>query len=132
MDSVVIRQLTIQALIGVYQFERHEPQRLILDLDIQTDLSDAAQSDDVSDTVDYGKVCEDIKQLAADCKYQLLESLSGDIIAHILQNYRCQGVSLTMYKPDIMPDGTNVAVKMTRTQQQLDTLLPQQREKQGR
>ena len=116
MDKVLIRGLTLEALIGVYPEERLAPQRLVLDVDIETDLTAAAKSDCVADTVDYGKVSEQLKQIAATSQYQLLESLSGELINHILDNYRCSAVTITMYKPDIMPDGTNVAIQMTRTQ----------------
>ncbi len=122
MDRVLIRNLTVDSLIGVYPEERIDPQRLILDVDMTYDLSAAGLSDNVADTIDYGKVSEELTHIANTTQYQLLEALARDMLLHILSNYPCSEARLLINKPDIMPNGTNVAIELTRSKQQLSLL----------
>ncbi len=114
MDLVKIQGLTVHALIGVFDFERHAKQRLILDVDMHTDLSLAAATDDVSNTIDYGKVAQRLAELANESSYFLLEALAKEMLDMIFDEFRPQKVTLTINKPDILKEAENVAISMTR------------------
>lgn len=114
MDLVKIQGLTVHALIGVFDFERHAKQRLILDVDMHTDLSLAAATDDVSNTIDYGKVAQRLAELANGSSYFLLEALAKEMLDMIVDEFKPQKVTLTVNKPDILKEAENVAISMTR------------------
>ena len=114
MDKILIRGLTVHSLIGVFPEERHAPQRLILDLDLTFDLSQAGRSDDVNDTINYASVCEGLSKIAESTQYQLLEALADEMLNYVLAEYPCSQVKMVMNKPDIMPNGTNVAIELVR------------------
>ena len=114
MDLVKIQGLTVHALIGVFDFERHAKQRLLLDVEMHTDLNVAAASDDVKDTIDYGKVAQRLAELAEHSSYFLLEALAKEMIDMILVEFRPQKVTLTVNKPDILKEAVNVSISMTR------------------
>lgn len=114
MDLVKIQGLTVHALIGVFDFERHAKQRLILDVDMHTDLSLAAATDDVSNTIDYGKVAQRLAELANESSYFLLEALAKEMLDMIFDEFKPQKVTLTVNKPDILKEAENVAISMTR------------------
>lgn len=114
MDLVKIQGLTVHALIGVFDFERHAKQRLILDVDMHTDLSLAAATDDVSNTIDYGKVAQRLAELANESSYFLLEALANEMLDMIVDEFKPQKVTLTVNKPDILKEAQNVAISMTR------------------
>jgi dihydroneopterin aldolase len=114
MDLVKIQGLTVHALIGVFDFERHAKQRLILDVDMHTDLSLAAATDDVSNTIDYGKVAQRLAELANESSYFLLEALAKEMLDMIVDEFKPQKVTLTVNKPDILKEAENVAISMTR------------------
>ncbi|AEP30916.1 dihydroneopterin aldolase [Brumicola nitratireducens] len=114
MDLVKIQGLTVHALIGVFDFERHAKQRLILDVDMHTDLSVAAATDDVRNTIDYGKVAQRLAELANESSYFLLEALAKEMLDMIVDEFKPQKVTLTVNKPDILKEAENVAISMTR------------------
>ncbi|MFT6085701.1 MAG: dihydroneopterin aldolase [Glaciecola sp.] len=114
MDLVKIQGLTVHALIGVFDFERHAKQRLVLDVDMVTDLSLAASTDDVQNTIDYGKVAQRLADLAGESSYFLLEALAKEMLDMIFAEFKPQKVTLTVNKPDILKEAVNVAICMTR------------------
>lgn len=115
MDKIHIEGLQLLATIGVYDWERQAPQKLILDLVLSTPLSDAALSDDLTDTVDYAKVSQDMETIAESCQPKLLEFLAGKMCQHILDNFPVQSVDLKLSKPTILPKAKNVAVQLFRS-----------------
>ena len=114
MDLVKIQGLTVHALIGVFDFERHAKQRLILDVDMVTDLSLAASTDDVKNTIDYGKVAQRLADVAGGSSYFLLEALAQEMLDMIFAEFNPHKVTLTVNKPDILKEAINVAICMTR------------------
>ncbi|MFT5277740.1 MAG: dihydroneopterin aldolase [Glaciecola sp.] len=114
MDLVKIQGLTVHALIGVFDFERHAKQRLILDVDMHTDLTLAADTDDVRNTIDYGKVAQRLADIAGESSYFLLEALAKEMVDMILAEFNPHKVTLTVNKPDILKEAENVAISMTR------------------
>lgn len=75
-DHIELRGLRLIGFCGLLAEERERPQPLEFDLDIEVDLADAARSDDVSRTVDYGSVCAEIEGLLATERFLLLERLA--------------------------------------------------------
>lgn len=114
MDIVKIEGLELMTLIGVYDFERHAKQRVIVDIDMYTDLSQAGISDNVADTVDYGAVAERMADIADAASYQLLEALAGQMMDCILSEFNVNKATLKLSKPDILKQANNVAICISR------------------
>ncbi len=114
MDKVFIQNLELFSLIGVYDFERHEKQRVVVDLVIETDLAKPCVSDNVEHTIDYGKVAERLEDIALASEYKLLEALAHEMINCILSEFGASGVTLKMHKPDILDNASSVGIEMTR------------------
>jgi dihydroneopterin aldolase len=114
MDKVYINGLELYTLIGVYEFERHAKQRIIVDIEMCTNLKVAGQSDDVADTVDYGKVADCLSKIALDSSYQLLEALGEDMARKILEEFAPASITITINKPDILENVSAVGIKITR------------------
>lgn len=114
MDLVKIEGLSLQALIGVYDFERHAKQRVIVDLIMHTDLSKAGETDDVNQTIDYGKVAERLGDLAQQCEFKLLEALAAQMSEMIFDEFSPAKIELTLSKPDIIDNAENVAITLIR------------------
>ena len=58
MDIVYIRELEIETIIGIYDWEREQKQVVSLDLEMGTDISAAARSEDIENTLDYKAVAK--------------------------------------------------------------------------
>ena len=114
MDTVFIKGLTLYTLIGVYEFERHEKQRIIVDLEMQCDLRKACDTDNVDDTVDYGKIAERLADVAEHASYQLLEALGDDMAGVVLNNFAVNSLKLTINKPDILDSADSVGIVLHR------------------
>ena len=114
MDQIHIRQLKLNAVIGVYPRERKAPQPVIVDLVLHADLQVAGRSDRLTDTVDYAALVARIRKAAAKSRFQLLESLAQHIADLCLREPRIAAVDVTAAKPGALP-GIGVAVTMRRS-----------------
>jgi len=84
---------------GVLPEEQARRQPLEFDLDIEADLSAAAASDDLSDTLDYGELCQAIEELVAAGRFQLLERLASATADAVLADTRVEAVTVAVRKP---------------------------------
>ncbi|AWL11097.1 Dihydroneopterin aldolase [Saliniradius amylolyticus] len=115
MDTIYIEKLGVESLIGVYDWERHSPTSLLLDVTLGVDLQPATLSDDVTDTVDYARVAETLEEVAAQSQFELLEALAGKMIERLFNDFvTIQRVRLKVSKPGILPLAENVAIEMQR------------------
>ncbi|MBI3940280.1 MAG: dihydroneopterin aldolase [Acidobacteria bacterium] len=84
MDKIAVRGLKCELKIGVDAVERLYPQVCLVDLDLMLDLSVAARSDAVQDTVDYTRLCREICEIAGVREYHLVESFADAVAAAAL------------------------------------------------
>lgn len=98
MDSINVRELRVKSHIGATEAERARPQLLLVNLEIAVDLRAAGTSDDLADTVDYGKVVAEVEQLISESRCALLEHLAENIAAHIADIPGVNGVTVEVAK----------------------------------
>ena len=77
MDIVFIRELKVDTLVGIYDWERRLRQHVILDIEMATDIARAARSDKIEDTLDYKAVAKRVMQFVHDAEFGLVETLAG-------------------------------------------------------
>jgi 7,8-dihydroneopterin aldolase/epimerase/oxygenase len=97
-------------------------QTLLVDVDIDGDIEAAAASDDVSDTIDYGTVVDEVAQLVETSHYRLLERLAAEISELICRNTRVTRVTVVVTKesPPVERVVDGISVGVTRTNGELD------------
>ena len=117
MDKIIICDLPLQALIGVYAAEQDRRQRLILNLEIELDLSRASVSDALVDTVNYAEIEERLVRLGETSHYQLLEALAGAAAALVLEYEPVTSVRVRIEKPGAARFGRAIAVEINRTRE---------------
>ena len=98
MDTIFIRELRADAWIGIYEWEKLRPQTLDFNLEIGLDTHRAGESDNIRDTVDYGKVVERIRADLKDQHFKLLEALAEHISQVILHDFKAQWVKVSVAK----------------------------------
>ena len=113
-DVVFVKGLTVEAVIGVYEWERAITQPLLIDIALETDISRAAVSDDVNDALNYKAVCDDVSDWCQVIQAQLLEHLAGQIADKLLAKYACQKITLSIAKPTAIQQADAVGVQITR------------------
>jgi 7,8-dihydroneopterin aldolase/epimerase/oxygenase len=114
-DLIVLEGLEVQALIGVYDWERAARRPLVFDLRLRVDLRRAGRSDDVADTVDYAAVAEQVSALVAQSTPQLLETLAESLCAHLFARFMAiEAIELVVHKPGILPQVRDVRIEICR------------------
>ncbi|MEE8514450.1 MAG: dihydroneopterin aldolase, partial [Gammaproteobacteria bacterium] len=76
MDIIYLRDLRIETIIGVNEWERRVKQTVVLDVDIGTDIGKAATSDSVEDTLNYKTVAKRLMAFVGESEFQLVETLA--------------------------------------------------------
>lgn len=114
VDSVLIEGLSLDASIGVFEWEKQIKQGLVFDVALYGDFSKAAKSDAIQDTVDYSAVCSAIQEILQQQHYNLLEYLAERIARTILDGFTITAVGLTIYKPGAVTNTKQVGVRIYR------------------
>jgi len=109
--KVFIRQLSVPAIIGVFPEERTASQTILIDVELETDIQQAAQSDDLQYTIDYAAVRRCIIDYIGTVAFELLETLAAKLADHLKQNFKPSRLCLTITKkPFDIPDVQGVGV----------------------
>ncbi|MCX7962488.1 MAG: dihydroneopterin aldolase [Burkholderiales bacterium] len=114
MDAILLRDLRVEALIGIHRRERHAPQTVSLDLDIGLPGEAVFASDRVADTIDYEKVAARIRELAASGRFRLVETFAERIARLILEEFRAPWVRVSAAKVGILANARVVGVSIER------------------
>ena len=114
MDLIFIRELRADAWIGIYEWEKLSPQTLDFNLEIGIDTHPAGESDNIRDTVDYGKVVERIRSDLKDTHFKLLEALAEHVSQVVLHDFKAQWVKVSVAKINHMRGVKMVGVTIAR------------------
>ena len=113
MDKIFLHGMKAETLIGVYEWERQQPQTLVIDLDIGLPDNAGAQ-DDINQTIHYGEVCQALRSELAKRDFLLLESLAQSIADFIFAQFHAAWVRIRITKPGILPRVAAVGVEIER------------------
>jgi|TARA_Y100000310_G_scaffold277648_1_gene295536 dihydroneopterin aldolase len=97
-DVIELRDLRVSAFCGVLPEETTRRQPIALDLDVHVDLTAAATSDDLAETVDYGSLCGLVAGIATDERFSLLERFAGRVAEAVLAVDRVEAVTVVVRK----------------------------------
>jgi len=112
-DVIEIRRLRVLTHIGVPELERANAQALFITLRMVPKHGFADLADDLSRTLDYALVAEQITALAAARPRHLIETLALDIAEYLLAEHAVARVAVTVEK-SILPNTECVAVHLER------------------
>lgn len=112
-DELALTGLECWGYHGVFEHERREGQRFIVDLVLGIDTAAAAASDDLSDTVDYGRLALAVKAAVENDPVDLIETLAQRIAEVCLLDHRVEWVRVTVHKPDAPIDAAFADVALT-------------------
>jgi 7,8-dihydroneopterin aldolase/epimerase/oxygenase len=118
-DTIEIKDLSINAFIGVYDFEKGHTQKLLISLTLFLDLSIPATSDMLSDTLDYDNIVTLIKNEAKRTHIELIETLALNLLKKLFQTISCNKIKLTVNKPQAIPDAISTSVTLIRKKEDL-------------
>ena len=98
-DRIELRGLTVRGRHGVFDHERVDGQDFVVDIMLWIDLVDAAASDDLADTYDYGVLAQRAAAIIAGPVRNLIETVAGEIAEDVMKDPRVHAVEVTVHKP---------------------------------
>ncbi len=116
-DRLSVTGIEVVGHHGVFDFERRAGQLFRVDLVLGLDTAPAAASDDLSDTVHYGELVDEVKAAVASDPVDLIETLAQRIADVCLKDDRVQWTEVTLHKPEapIAATFADVALTITRS-----------------
>ncbi len=114
MDQVFIKDLLVRGVIGITERERHRPQDILINVTIFTDITRAAQTDDINDCVDYSKIAKKLMAHSETIGRETVEALAADLARLCLEERGVQGVRVRVDKPGAVRFSRSVGVEIER------------------
>lgn len=123
MDTVFIDNLGVDCIVGIYEHERQNPQRICFDIRAQFDNQKSARCDDIGSTVDYHHMSNVVRDYVAASDDFLLETLIEAVASIILQQFAVTEVTVRVCKKKVIENVDAVGIQITRRAQKLPILL---------
>jgi FolB domain-containing protein len=114
MDQVFITDLVARGIIGVHDWEREQPQEILINIVLFTDLREAGQSDDLQDSVDYSAVAKKVRAHAETARRLTVEALAADLAQICLGAPRVEKVRVRVEKPGVVRFSRSAGVEIER------------------
>jgi len=114
MDRIFLRELRVETIIGIYDWERETRQVVSIDLEMPVDIRRAAATDDIADTLNYKKVAKRILGYVEASSFQLVETLIERIAEIIITEFDVDWVKVTLSKPGAIRNSRDVGVAIER------------------
>lgn len=115
MDTVFLRELRIETVIGVWEWERHTTQIVSLDLEMATDVRRAAATDSIDDALNYEEVAKRVVSYVEASRFQLVESLAENVARIIVTEHGVAWVRVSVAKPGAIEGSRAVGVVIERS-----------------
>ena len=114
MDRVFIENLTVETVIGIFDWEREIRQAVSLDLEMDFDIRKAAESDSIEDTLDYKAVSKRLIHFIEASQFQLVETLAERCAEIVLDEFPVSRLTLKLSKPGAVRGSSAVGVIIER------------------
>lgn len=126
MDKIILRKMRFNGICGVFAEEKELAQPFLITITLEIPRIPACDTDDLNDTVDYGKVFALTKEVVEQGSYDLIEYMAGEIVRKTMASSGIiHAVTVLVEKPDAPIDGDfkSMAVEIRRTRDELEDAL---------
>ena len=114
MDKIFITNLEVQGILGIHAHEQRAPQKILINVTVLTDVTQAAEHDDILRTVNYSTMMKEIIHFVETSHYYTIEALIEALAGEILKIERVQSVKLRIEKPQASARAESVGVEIVR------------------
>jgi dihydroneopterin aldolase len=115
MDIVFVRDLRIETVIGIYDWEREIKQTVVLDLEMASDVRKAAATERIEDALNYKAVAKRLIQFVGESNFQLVETLAERCAEIILNEFGVPWLRLSVNKIGAVSGARDVGVLIERS-----------------
>ena len=114
MDKVFIKNLQVETIIGIFNWEREVRQVVSIDLEMEFDNKVAAKSDDIENALDYKKIGKRVSSYVERSKFKLVERLAEQIAKLVLKEFPVASLKVSVTKPGALRGSESVGISITR------------------
>ena len=114
MDKVLIKNLQVETIIGIFNWEREVRQVVSIDLEMEFDNKVAAKSDDIEDALDYKKIGKRVSSYVERSEFKLVERLAEQIAKLVLKEFPVASLKVSVTKPGALRGSESVGISITR------------------
>ena len=114
-DKIFVDDLEIEAIIGIFDWEREVKQLIKISYEVEVDIKKAFKSDNIEDTFDYKNTSKKIIQFVEKSSFQLIEALAENVSKIILQDEKVLNLRLSISKPGALRGSKEVGLKIFRS-----------------
>lgn len=113
---VFVRDLVLQARIGIYDHEKRDDQTVVVNVDLTVSEAGKGHGDNIDNVVCYEKVVNGIKAIINSGHINLVETMAEEIATFCLEDPRVLAARVRVEKPDVIAEAGSVGVEIDRTQ----------------
>lgn len=113
-DTIFLRDLKVETIVGIWDWERKIRQTVSIDLEMGADIRKAAATDDIEDTLNYKSVAKRVQQFVEASEFQLVETMAEKIAETILAEFDLPWIDVRVNKPGAIRGARDVGVQIRR------------------
>ena len=115
MDKVIIKDLLVRGIIGINDWEREQPQDILINIVVMTDTRRAGQTDNIDDCVNYRTLTKSVLRHAETARRLTVEALANDISGICLEQPGVEKAIVRVEKPGAVRFAASVGVEVERS-----------------
>ena len=112
--KILIKDLTLDLMLGYYDFEKDKPQKVKFTLEIDYRDKKPTNDKDLNSIVNYDKIVKLIKKLVKNKHYNFLETLAEDVFDELFKDKRIDKRTLRIEKIEIIKDCSSVGIQISK------------------
>ena len=113
-DKIIIHDLRIECIVGVFEDERTRTQPVLLDIELEVDAAEAAAREDLEGLLDYYRVTNEVRDLVIESRFKLIESMAEGVARLCTDRFGVANVRVRVKKPGALTDASHVSVEIER------------------
>jgi dihydroneopterin aldolase len=114
MDKIFLSALSVECIVGIWEWERRVKQTVIIDLEMQADIRRAAATDRIEDTIDYKRVAKRLLAFVGDSQFHLVETLAERIAQVVVVEFGVRWVKVRLNKQGAIRGARDVGIEIER------------------
>ncbi|AKC60242.1 dihydroneopterin aldolase [Blochmannia endosymbiont of Camponotus (Colobopsis) obliquus] len=114
MDMIFIEQLTVMSVIGLYDWEQQQLQKLVFDLQLGWDCNSKYCLSNKLNYLDYSEVVSTVLSIVQGRKFGLLEQVAEEVVEQLMIKFDIVWIRLKVSKPEAISQAFNVSLIIER------------------
>ena len=114
MDKIFLSALSVECIVGIWEWERRVKQTVIIDIEMAADIRRAAATDRIDDTVDYKRVAKRLLAFVGESQFQLVETLTEHIARGDRHEFGVTWVKVRLNKQGAIRGARDVGIEIER------------------